>query len=150
MVSLINNKKNSTYLKLLETVFLNIEANEECRNFLRICELLLVISFTNATLERMFSRILRMKTDWRNRLNRQRLDALLHSGEEGQSIGEFDPNDAINLWFIDNVRRLTASQPKSCSEKRQNVNDNDYVNIATLAMSDIEDDDIGFQGVDFL
>ena len=150
MVSLINNKKNSTYLKLLETVFLNIEANEECRNFLRICELLLVISFTNATLERMFSRILRMKTDWRNRLNRQRLDALFHIGEEGQSIGEFDPNDAINLWFIDNVRRLTASQPKSCSEKRQNVNDNDYVNIATLAMSDIEDDDIGFQGVDFL
>ena len=35
--------------------------------------------------------------------------------------GEFDPNDAINLWFNDKIRRLTAAQDKSSSEKRQRL-----------------------------
>ena len=111
-------------------------------------ELLLVIPFTNAKLERKFSTMLRVKTHWRNRLNRQHLDALLCIGEEGQSIGQFDPNYAINLWFNDKVCRLTASQHKSCSEKRQKVYENEYADIATLAMSDLVDDDTGFQGFD--
>ena len=96
----------------------------------------------------MFSKILHVKTDWRNRLNRLHLDTLLCIGEEGQGIGEFDLNDAINLWLNDKVCRLTASQHKSCSEKRQKVNENEYVDIVTLALSGLEDDDMGFHGFD--
>ena len=78
--------------------------------------------------------------------NRQHLDGLLCTGEEGQSIVEFDPNGAINLWFNNKVCHLTASQHKSCSKKQQKVNE--YVDTATFAMSDVEDDDTGFQGFD--
>ena len=94
----------------------------------------------------MFSRMLRVKTNWRNRLNRQHFDTLFCIGQEGQTIGEFDPNGAMNLWFSDKVCRLIASQHKSCSEKRQKVNENQHVDIATLAMSYLEDGDVGFQG----
>ena len=71
-------------------------------------ELLLFIPFTNAKLEVMFSRMLHKKTDRRNQLNRQHLDALLCTGEEGQSIVEFDPNGAINLWFNNKLCHLIA------------------------------------------
>ena len=86
---------------------------------LHIFKFLLVISFTNAKLERMFSIMLHVKTDWRNGLNRLNglnglnglnLDSLLCIGEESQSIGEFDPSNTINLWFNDKVGCLTASQ----------------------------------------
>ena len=77
---------------------------------LHIFKFLLVISFTNAKLERMFSIMLYVKTDWRYGLNRQHLDSLFCIGEESQSIGEFDPNNAINLSFNDKVGCLTASQ----------------------------------------
>ena len=58
MVPLINNNKNSTYLELWKRVFLNIKTKKECCNMLHIFKLLLVIPFTNAKLERMFSRML--------------------------------------------------------------------------------------------
>ena len=86
--------------------------------------------------------------NWRNQLNKKHLDALLCIGDEGQSIGEFDPNDAINLCFNEKVCRLTASQHKSCSKKQQKVNESEYTGIATLAMLDLENDDTGFQGFD--
>ena len=43
---------------------------------------------------------------------------------------------------------MTASQYKSCSEKRQKISENEYVDIATLVMSNLGDDDMGFQGFD--
>ena len=146
MVPLINRNKNSTYLVLWKRVCLNIETKKEYHSVLHTFELLLVIPFKNAKLERMFSRMLRVKTNWRNRLNRQHFDTLLCIGQEGRTIGEFDPNDAMNLWFSDKVCCLIASQHKSCSEKRQKVNENQHVDIATLAMSYLEDGDVGFQG----
>ena len=33
-------------------------------------------------------------------------------------------------------------------EKQQKANKNEYVDIATLTMSDLEDDGMGFQGLD--
>ena len=44
---------------------------------------------------------------------------------------------------------MTASQYKSCSEKRRKINENEYVDIATLVMSNLGDDDMGFQGFDW-
>ena len=44
-----------------------------CSNALHIIELLLITSFTNPKLERMFSRLSRVKTDYRNRLGQEQL-----------------------------------------------------------------------------
>ena len=80
MVPLINTNKNFTYLKLWKRVFLNIDTKKESCNVLDIFEFLLVIPFTNVKLERMFWRMLQVKTGWRNRLNRQCLHVLLCIG----------------------------------------------------------------------
>ena len=80
MVPLINTNKNFTYLKLWKRVFLNIDTKKESCNVLDIFEFLLVIPFTNVKLERMFWRMLQVKTGWRNRLNRQCLHVLLSIG----------------------------------------------------------------------
>ena len=71
------NNRNEKYVKLWERIFINEEVLKECKNILHIFELLLITPFSNAKLERMFSRMLRVKNDWRNRLGRDRLETLL-------------------------------------------------------------------------
>ena len=105
------------------------------------------LSFTNAKLERMFSRKLRVKSDWRNRLTCDHLDSLLQINEEGESLKMFNPEPAINLWFSDKVRRLTASSHRNSTMKRQKRSDTEFVDIAELAMSDLDDEsDTIFEG----
>ncbi|CAB3999783.1 Hypothetical predicted protein [Paramuricea clavata] len=87
------------------------DLKNECSDVLHIIELLLITPFTNAKLERMFSCMNRGKTDWRNRLERDRLDSCLRIGEEGKSIEEFNPNEAIKAWFEHKVRRISAAKP---------------------------------------
>ena len=62
------NKKDSKYLDIWAKVFQSPSIQEECRNVLHILEVLLVVPFTNAKVERLFSRMNRVKTDSRNRL----------------------------------------------------------------------------------
>ena len=140
MIALIKNNSNSSYLDIWKTIFTNDEVSIECKNVLMIIEILLIIPFSNAMLERMFSRMSRVKTDWRSRLSRQNLDALLRIGEEGPEVSDFDANDSIDHWFSDRVRRLTSSTHKY-PEKRKRLNDKSVVDIAMLALSDLEDED---------
>ena len=114
---------------------------------LHLFEILLVMPFINAKLERMFSRILRVKSDSRNRLTRDHLDLLLRIDEEGESLEMFNSEPAINLWFSDKVRRLTVSSHRSSTMKREKRSDTEFVNITELAMSDLEDQsDTIFEG----
>ena len=83
----------------MERVFNNSDLKSECKNVLYMFEILFVMPFTNANLERMFSRMLRVKSDWSNRLTRDHLDSLLRIDEEGESLKMFNPESAINLWF---------------------------------------------------
>ena len=43
----------------------------------------------------MFSRMFRVKSDWRNKLGRDWLEALLRISKEGPSIENFNPDIAI-------------------------------------------------------
>ena len=60
----------------------------------------------------------------------------------------FNPEPAINLWFSDKVRRqLTASSHRNSTMKRQKRSDTEFVDIAELAMSDLDDEsDTIFEG----
>ena len=87
---------------------------------LHIIELLLITSTTNAKLERMFSRMNRVKTDWCNRLSRERLENNLRIGEEGVSIKDFDPEKAINRWYNQKVAEQTL--PKNTTILRNEEN----------------------------
>ena len=65
-----NNSPKVIYFEIWKRVFSNEYIVEECKNVLHIFEILLITPFPNARLERMFSRMLRIKNDWRNRLSR--------------------------------------------------------------------------------
>ena len=108
---LVNNPKAS-YLDTWKYIFCNEGVKKECGNILHIFEILLITPFTNAKVERVFSRMARVKTNWRNRLCRDRLDNLLRIGEDGPSVDEYSPDVAINSWYNAKVRRLMASSHK--------------------------------------
>ena len=129
MVPLIKNNKVLPYLDIWKQVFTNSKLKSECKNVLHLFEILFVMPFTNAKLERMFSRMLRGKSDWHNQLNK----------DQGESLKMFNPEPAINLWFNDKVRRLTASSHRSSSIKRQKRSHTEFVDIAKLVMSDLKD-----------
>ena len=137
---------NIPYLDIWKRVFTNRELKSECKNVLHLFEISFVMPLTNAKLERMFSRMLRVKSDWRNRSTRDHLDSLLRINE-GESLKMFNPESAINLWFNDKVRRLTASLRVNSTMKRQKRSDTAFVNIAELTTSDLEDEgDTIFEG----
>ena len=75
--------------------------------------------FTNAKVERMFSRMNRIKKDWRTRLQRDTLDNFLRVGGEGPSIDDLDPDTAMDKWFAGKVRRLTTGGHKYPSKRRK-------------------------------
>ena len=74
-------KNEKDYLNIWRKVFSSTIKNER-KNFLNIIEILLNTPVTNAKLERMFSCMLKVKTDQRNRLD-ERLDYNLRMSEEG-------------------------------------------------------------------
>ena len=115
VVQILSNNKDK-YTRICLKMFTNSSLQHECPNVLMIFELLMVVPFKNAKVERMFTRMVRIKTDWRNRLEPDRLDAPLKIGEDGAEITNFDPSNAMTHWYNDKIRRLTAgphSYPKS-------------------------------------
>lgn len=90
----------------------------------------------------MFSRMNRVKSDWRNRLNRDTLDELLRIGEDGPSLDDFNPDPAIDMWFTDKVRRLKTGR-HNYPDKRKKAADgsaltSQTVDIAEYVLSDLE------------
>ena len=54
----------------------------------------------------------------------------------------FDPEPTISLWFNDKVQRLTASSHRNSTMKCQKHSDTEFVEIAELATSDLEDESV--------
>ena len=140
VLPIITNNPKEFYLKIWQRVFNADLVKEECGNILHIIEILLCTPFTNAKLERMFSRMARVKTDYRNRLCRDLLDACLRVGEEGPSLEEFTPEPSISLWFEKKVRRL-SSKSHQYPAKRKSVgatSSSSVVDLSSLTLSDLE------------
>ena len=110
------------------------KSRSERWNVLHVFEMLLITTFTNTKVQRMFPRMARIKTDWRNCLVHDQLDSLLRISEESQSLGKFDPTPAIECWFNDKVLRLISSSQKY-PEKRRTLEERTMVDIATLTMT---------------
>ena len=67
---------------------------------MHLFEILPVVPFTNAILERLFSCMNHVKTDFRNRLSRSRPDTCLRVGEDrSTSIEDFNPDRVIECWW---------------------------------------------------
>ena len=138
---LLHNSPDQLYLEVWHRTFINGEAMAECNNIMQIFEILLIVPFTNAIVEHLFSRMNRVKTDFRNRLSRSRLDTCLRVGEEGSDIKNFDPDRVINHWWIEKERRLKSGPRDYPPTKKPHMNSAEYVDLSTLTMSDLENSD---------
>ena len=141
VIPIVKNHKKVKYHQIWKKVFENSDLKKEYENVLHVIKVLLIIPFTNAKVERLFSRINRVKAIKRNRLGRDHLDLHLRVGEEGPDIEEFDPDIKIDLWFSEKVRQLTAG-PHQPKRKRENDRQGTgaCVDINSLVMSDVEED----------
>ena len=96
---MLHNSPNESYLEIWHQIFRNNEVMAECQNIMHIFEILIIVSFKNAIVEHLFSRMNWVKTNFRNRLSRSRLDMCLRVGEEGPSIKDFELDRVINRWW---------------------------------------------------
>ena len=141
MLLIISNNKKTYYLHIWKIVFSNEAILKECRNVLDIFELFLIYPFTNAKLERMFSRMNRIKNDWRSSLSRDQLDVLLHISEDGPSLEEFNPDASIDCWYTDKVRHLNAVTHNYPSKRKKLSDGKEVIDLAELTLSDLENDE---------
>nr|XP_047122893.1 zinc finger protein 862-like [Hydra vulgaris] len=135
---MLRNSGGEIYLKIWKKIFLTDIIIAECRNILDVFELLLLCPFTNAKVERMFSRVNRVKSDWRNKLSRDRLECLLRIGEKGCSLNKFDPNPALDAWYQDKIRRLSAAPHRYPDKRRKLSAAKSSIDLSVLTISDFE------------
>ena len=91
--------------------------NRAWENIIILIELCWCAPFTNAHLERFFSQMKVVKTDWRNKLNAENLTHLLRIKVEGPEFREKYCSIAVDCWFNDKDRRLHEGKRKSYKRK---------------------------------
>ena len=139
MLILQNNQKKS-YLEIWCHSFANTELMSDCKNVMNLFEILLVVPFTNATVECLFSRMNRVKTDFHNRLNRSRLNTCLWVGEDRTSTDDFNPDQVTECWWNEKRWHL-QSWPHNYLVKKV-PRSSEYVHLSSLTMSDLENSDV--------
>ena len=103
---------------------------------------MLITPTTNAKLEQMFSCMLRVQTDWRNRLANERLDHNLRISEEGVSTSDYNPNDDIAKQYNEKLRTFKGARQQKYREKQHKLSDsNSTVNTPAYVLSDFEESD---------
>ena len=86
---------------------------------MRVIELPLITPFTNAKPEEMFSRMNRVKTDFRNRLSREQCENCLRISEEGCDIANYNLYNVIKKWYNGKVHRISSAKPHKYPNKQQ-------------------------------
>ena len=77
----------------------------EWNDILTVVELMFTFPVSNAKLERMFSKLKRVKTDFRASIQNERLEHLLRIVEDGPAIEVYEPTSAMRFWASAAVRR---------------------------------------------
>ena len=86
----INSLNNQTLppLEIWKLLFRN-QQTKDLQNILLIAKLCLCVPFSNAAVERFFSQMRIVKTDWRNKLNEINLSSLSYIKTQGPTLTEF-------------------------------------------------------------
>ena len=120
-------------------VFRCINVTEDCSNILHLIELILTVPFMNIKVERLCSRMNRVKTDLRNRLNCSYLDLYLRIEEKGVAVDAFHIDPVTKLWFSGQAHHL-KSVPNKLSRcvKTGAISDINYIDLDEFTNSDLE------------
>ena len=122
------------YLNVWQKLLENKSVKSQCSNVLHVIELLLTTPFTNAKLEQMISRMIRVKTDFCNRLSRERPENCLRISGEACDIADYNPDNVITKWYKGKVCRY----PNKLQQTESAII-NDIIDIARYTLSDFED-----------
>ena len=77
LLSILKNNQKESNMEIWCRSFANTELMSGCKNVMHFFEILLVVPFTNAIVEHLFSCMNHVKTDFCNRLSRSRLDTCM-------------------------------------------------------------------------
>lgn len=93
-------KDGKTIKKFWPKILRRKGSSPELKNILALVKILLVLTFSTAFVERGFSLMNRIKSDWRSRLNEDSLNDLMTVSMSPYTITNFDPMPAIKLWWL--------------------------------------------------
>ena len=82
-------------------------------NVLLLVELVFSLPISNCAVERVFSRLNCVKSNRRCNLTEERPDDLIHIGVNGVALCNWNPTNAIQLWWCDKQRRSSKSKLQS-------------------------------------
>ena len=86
--------------------------------------------------------MLRVRTDWRNRLANKQLSNNLRVSEEGLCITDYNPNDTVAKWCNEKVKDFYWVKVQKYPEKRCKLSDvNSAVNSTVYMFSYYEQSD---------
>ena len=91
--------------------------------------------------------MLRVKNDWWNKLGRDRLEAILRISEKGPIIENFNPEIAIESWYNEKVRRLSAGQHNYPKKRKTSEKQSTFWSTITLSDLESEDEDMWIRSV---
>ena len=103
------NPEKSNYLKTWRRIFDCSRAQTDFKNILLLIEICFVMPLSNAELERLFSRMKRVKSKTRCHLSNDRLGNLLRIGQERKELSPSTVVPAMTLWDKEKRRRPNQS-----------------------------------------
>ena len=68
-------------------------------------------------------------------------DVLLHISEDGPSLEEFNPDASIDYCYNGKVHHLNTSPQNYPSECKKSSNGKEVIDLATLTLPDLENDE---------
>ena len=140
------------YLNVWQKLLVNESVKSQCSNILHVIELLLITPFNNTKLEQMFSRMNRVKTDFRNGLSREQLENCLRISEEGCNIADYNPDNVITKSQVGKVHRISSAKPHKYPNKWQRTEGaaiNDIIDIGRYTLPDFKDSDLSNEEITF-
>ena len=126
----------------------NTPSSSEWSNALILVELLLSLPASIGKLDRVFSQLNVVKTNKRTSLTNKSLDDLLLLTSDSVPLKNFCPDDAIDLWWKDKVRR-PHQRSRKWYKKRTPSNDLP-VDDSTGSSSQCESEEDSDDGTDLL
>ena len=126
----------------------NAPSSSEWSNALILVELLLSLPASNGKLERVFSQLNVVKTNKRTSLTNESLDDLLLLTSDSVPLKDFCPDDAIDLWWRDKVRRPHQSSRKRYKKRTpsSDVAVNESTDSSQCESEEDSDDDTDLLG----
>ena len=124
-----------------------MDVKEDCSNVLHLILLMLIVPFTNAKVERLFSRMNRAKTDLRSWLSHNHLDVCLKIGGEDVAVDAYNPYPVIELWLSERVHHLKSGSHNLSKHVKIGLScEGNYIDLVESTLPNLEISDNEFLG----